>query len=286
MSARESAANRCARNHHHALFRKSAFTLVELLVVVGIIALLVGILLPSLAQARRSAQFLRCAANLREIGLAMRQYANINGDRYPAVATKGYDDVGSFVGLLWWQRLMLDKHLPGLWDRDGNVAICPTDDDPYTAFTRPEEVDYALSSYGMNQFVSVVDQTNAAGAADSKGNPKLDGVDDDFSHRWPKITQFKKVTEVIVAVDNYDGATIDSDRPNSELGHSPRWLEWAWERHGGPGRRGKVNALFLDGHVNVLRRGEDTPDMVNDACGRNAALGPAVNARAATQFKP
>lgn len=56
--------------------RRHAFTLVELLVVIGIIALLISILLPSLNQARRSAKSLVCAANARSIVQGMTLYAN------------------------------------------------------------------------------------------------------------------------------------------------------------------------------------------------------------------
>jgi prepilin-type N-terminal cleavage/methylation domain-containing protein len=68
------------RNHNR---RHRGFTLVELLVVVGIIAVLVALLLPAIAKARESSRRTQCMSNLRQLGSAMMLYTSEHNGRLP-----------------------------------------------------------------------------------------------------------------------------------------------------------------------------------------------------------
>jgi prepilin-type N-terminal cleavage/methylation domain-containing protein len=71
--------------------KKNAFTLVELLVVVGIISVIVALLLPALQRARSQAQAVTCLTNMRQIALAFRMYANEHKDLLPPLNDRLYD---------------------------------------------------------------------------------------------------------------------------------------------------------------------------------------------------
>jgi prepilin-type N-terminal cleavage/methylation domain-containing protein/prepilin-type processing-associated H-X9-DG protein len=104
--------------------RVKGFTLVELLVVIGIIAVLISILLPTLSSARRAAANVQCLSNLRQIGTGVIMYMNANaGVAPPALHIGRFPKEWS----KWWPNALNEgKYVKGTNSEGGNVYLCPS----------------------------------------------------------------------------------------------------------------------------------------------------------------
>src|SRR5687767_288661 len=80
---------------------RKAFTLVELLVVIAIIAILIGILLPTLSKAREAANRAVCLSNMRELSTYLRMYSTVNRDFIPM----GFIDRKALSYLMCWSNI-------------------------------------------------------------------------------------------------------------------------------------------------------------------------------------
>ena len=129
--------------------KRTGFTLVELLVVVGIIAVLIGILLPTLSKARDQANRTRCLANLRSIGQGMILYASVYKDRLPNTnpPNTAYDLAASSYVM---------KEFAAKFIKGADVFHCPSDTDPSPEkITNADYVDVKESAHVSYDYYSI-----------------------------------------------------------------------------------------------------------------------------------
>ena len=191
--------------------RQTGFTLIELLVVVSIIALLIGVLVPSLARARRQARGTVCSANLRTLGQGIIMYANEYEDRLLPGRLPKIDDDN-------WQVAIAGgiKYRPTFLAMMGTQIGVPPFADPQASKTgvdregeKGDRQNYASDVYVCPTVGNWTDERNGAYGYNYQflGNSRLREVppDPDAYKNWPVMLSRVRSPSACVAVGDSMG---------------------------------------------------------------------------------
>jgi prepilin-type N-terminal cleavage/methylation domain-containing protein/prepilin-type processing-associated H-X9-DG protein len=245
--------------------KRAAFTLVELLVVIGIIAVLISLLLPALGRAREAASGVTCGSNMRQIGIAILAYAQSNNGYLPPVTIKGGINRSLRPMKYFTMQGFLagEKYVSGTIDNagenqgivnGGRVFFCPSDARPEVVAGRANP---ASTSYYWNSNLFPDDTIG----------------DTRYTFTLVKMSTRRPSSSRIMAVEKGFGAISgNTSRPG---GFEPslsgiaygygvsmfapnEFIEKVAARHGSR-KSPMVNTLFLDGHAE-LRTLKETTD--------------------------
>jgi prepilin-type N-terminal cleavage/methylation domain-containing protein/prepilin-type processing-associated H-X9-DG protein len=233
------------------------FTLVELLVVIAIIALLMGLLLPGLAAARRQAKNVKDMANIRQWDVMLTMYAQDNSNKLM---------VGWNGGEMWMTALM--KYYKG----SGDVALCPMASTVFRSNFPPsyyflsnavDQTFMAWGKFGVNGYPGPMPVWGKAGMYGSYGingwaHDPLDtgvpgtgsfNVSATDSKKYWRTIDVKSAAKVPLFGDcMYDGSEPDSsDSANITKGvelNNSNMSIWCVDRH-----NGGINMSFMDGSI-------------------------------------
>ena len=161
---------------------RPAFTLMELLVTLALIAVLASLLLPALARAQDKARAVQCATNLRQWGLALRMYADDNADFLPrrgqgvqtlALVTRAEDwfnALPTYLHLPEYRQLVDAVNRPSAGER--SLFVCPDATDPGGTYFLSYAMNMNLSTWNLplsTKFSAVVQPDLVVAFGESPG---------------------------------------------------------------------------------------------------------------------
>jgi len=274
-------------------FRKQprpGFTLIELLVVISIIALLIGILLPALGAARRTAQGMACLSNLRQLGVGVMVYANDFDGLTPPSQVAGFSNAESTEWTLLLQSYIdgsgkntyQSAQATGSGDETLDAFLCPA------ALVQQGRMHYAAHPLTMPLLFGGIPNIPAPFQIDKARRNTETLLLADAIQWVPAAADREEYGIVMAALTDLDGGDVwnnrhyfdadddDNDQPidpgPNAAGTGPRKLaamsdraDIRW-RHGGGDEEGAdsgaANMLWLDGHADANPMGDVTRRMV------------------------
>jgi len=246
--------------------RRLAFTLIEILVVVAIIALLVAILLPSLAKAREQGRQAVCGSNNRQIGIAMRIFAEEHKEYYPEMYrwfgwpiwyyNPDPDTFSSPLKGNGWE----EGHILKYVGKQEKVFLCPSDDGSRRPRGPGEPQDFEPMPVGHGNYSMQKDLQRLAEAASKTGKPPFSGQygdRDPMAHVWFKEGHLMGSPSRVMMIMEQGGVAPERG-PFNDV--TAKWSSSTFldsiknyqsddltDRHS---KRGHL--LFFDGHVDAI----------------------------------